>query len=244
VARGAVPLLPDRRRPPDEQERRVVELFERTEGELLVLARYMQILSDDACRYFDGRAINIHHSFLPSFKGAKPYHQAYDRGVKIIGATAHYVTGDLDEGPIIEQDVARVDHSMPPEELASIGSDLESIVLYRAVRWHADPAARVPRENGAATTDWFRNTTWNDAVASEFEAKLHRALQGTVPPDPGQWPARIRQSRCSCWSDTSGSKTTSITRRLTSIVRPRCSPPAGSRRRSKRTRLRSLGRRV
>jgi formyltetrahydrofolate deformylase len=129
-----------------EQERRIIELFERVDGELLVLARYMQILSDGACSYFDGRAINIHHSFLPSFKGAKPYHQAYDRGVKIIGATAHYVTGDLDEGPIIEQDVARVDHSMPPEELASIGSDLESIVLYRAVRWHAE--RRVFRNGG------------------------------------------------------------------------------------------------
>jgi formyltetrahydrofolate deformylase len=98
----------------------------------------MQILTADACRYFSGRAINIHHSFLPGFKGAKAYHQAHERGVKLIGATAHYVTTDLDEGPIIEQEVARVDHTMSPEELVSIGSDLESVVLNRAVKWHAE----------------------------------------------------------------------------------------------------------
>ncbi len=121
-----------------EQERRIVELFEKVDGELLVLARYMQILSADACGYFAGRAINIHHSFLPGFKGAKAYHQAHARGVKLIGATAHYVTTDLDEGPIIEQEVARVDHTMAPEELVSIGSDLESVVLNRAVKWHAE----------------------------------------------------------------------------------------------------------
>jgi formyltetrahydrofolate deformylase len=121
-----------------EQEKRFIELFEKIDGELLVLARYMQILTSDACRYFAGRAINIHHSFLPGFKGAKAYHQAHDRGVKLIGATAHYVTTDLDEGPIIEQEVARVDHTMAPEELVSIGADLESVVLNRAVKWHAE----------------------------------------------------------------------------------------------------------
>jgi formyltetrahydrofolate deformylase len=121
-----------------EQERRIIELFEKVDGELLVLARYMQILTADACAYFAGRAINIHHSFLPGFKGAKAYHQAHARGVKLIGATAHYVTTDLDEGPIIEQEVARVDHTMTPEELVSIGSDLESVVLNRAVKWHAE----------------------------------------------------------------------------------------------------------
>jgi len=121
-----------------EQEQRIIELFEKTDAELLVLARYMQILTADACKYFEGKAINIHHSFLPGFKGAKAYHQAHARGVKLIGATAHYVTTDLDEGPIIEQEVARVDHTMPPEDLVTIGADLESVVLNRAVRWHAE----------------------------------------------------------------------------------------------------------
>jgi formyltetrahydrofolate deformylase len=121
-----------------DQEKRIVELFEKVDAELLVLARYMQILTADACQYFAGRAINIHHSFLPGFKGAKAYHQAHARGVKLIGATAHYVTTDLDEGPIIEQEVARVDHTMAPEELVSIGADLESVVLNRAVKWHAE----------------------------------------------------------------------------------------------------------
>ncbi len=110
-----------------------------TEGaELVVLARYMQILSDDLCRKLSGRAINIHHSFLPSFKGAKPYYQAHDRGVKLIGATAHYVTADLDEGPIIEQDVARVDHGYSVEGLTALGRDTESMVLARAVKWHSE----------------------------------------------------------------------------------------------------------
>ena len=121
-----------------EQETRILELFASTSSELLVLARYMQVLSDDACRQLAGRCINIHHSFLPGFKGAKPYHQAYARGVKIIGATAHYATGDLDEGPIIEQDVQRVDHTMVPDDLVEIGHDLEAVVLNRAVRWHAE----------------------------------------------------------------------------------------------------------
>ena len=120
------------------QERRILELVERERIDLVVLARYMQILSPDMCQALAGRAINIHHSFLPSFKGARPYHQAHQRGVKIIGATAHYVTGDLDEGPIIEQDVARVDHSMTPKELVRLGSDTESQVLARAVRRHVE----------------------------------------------------------------------------------------------------------
>jgi formyltetrahydrofolate deformylase len=121
-----------------EQERRILDLFDSTDSELLVLARYMQVLSDGACRELEGRCINIHHSFLPGFKGAKPYHQAYARGVKIIGATAHYATADLDEGPIIEQDVQRVDHTMLPDDLVEIGHDLEAVVLNRAVRWHAE----------------------------------------------------------------------------------------------------------
>jgi formyltetrahydrofolate deformylase len=109
-----------------------------TETDYLVLARYMQILSDDLCQKLNGRAINIHHSFLPGFKGAKPYHQAYDRGVKLIGATAHFVTADLDEGPIIEQAVERVSHINSPEDMAEIGRDIEAVVLNRALRWHAE----------------------------------------------------------------------------------------------------------
>lgn len=120
------------------QESRILDLFDASGAELLVLARYMQILSNEACQRLAGRCINIHHSFLPGFKGAKPYHQAYARGVKIIGATAHYATADLDEGPIIEQGVHRVDHTMRPESLVEIGHDLESIVLNNAVRWHAE----------------------------------------------------------------------------------------------------------
>jgi formyltetrahydrofolate deformylase len=119
-------------------EARQYEIIEAEGAELVVLARYMQILSDDLCRKLAGRAINIHHSFLPSFKGAKPYYQAHDRGVKLIGATAHYVTADLDEGPIIEQDVARVDHSKTVEDLTTIGRDTESQVLARAVKWHSE----------------------------------------------------------------------------------------------------------
>ena len=119
-------------------EARQLEIIEAEGAELVVLARYMQILSLDLCQKLAGRAINIHHSFLPSFKGAKPYYQAHDRGVKLIGATAHYVTADLDEGPIIEQDVARVDHAMTPKELVRVGSDTESQVLARAVRRHVE----------------------------------------------------------------------------------------------------------
>jgi formyltetrahydrofolate deformylase len=119
-------------------EARAFEVIESEGAELVVLARYMQVLSDDLCRKLSGRAINIHHSFLPSFKGAKPYYQAHDRGVKLIGATAHYVTADLDEGPIIEQDVARVDHSYSVEDLTATGRDTESMVLARAVKWHSE----------------------------------------------------------------------------------------------------------
>ncbi len=119
-------------------EARQYEVIENEGAELVVLARYMQILSDDLCRKLAGRAINIHHSFLPSFKGAKPYYQAHDRGVKLIGATAHYVTADLDEGPIIEQDVARVDHSYTVEDLTATGRDTEAMVLARAVKWHSE----------------------------------------------------------------------------------------------------------
>jgi formyltetrahydrofolate deformylase len=119
-------------------EARQLEIIEAEGAELVVLARYMQILSNDLCQKLAGRAINIHHSFLPSFKGAKPYYQAHDRGVKLIGATAHYVTADLDEGPIIEQDVARVDHSKTVEDLTALGRDTESQVLARAVKWHSE----------------------------------------------------------------------------------------------------------
>jgi formyltetrahydrofolate deformylase len=118
-----------------EQERRLLELVDSTRTELVVLARYMQILSDELCGKLRGRAINIHHSFLPGFKGAKPYHQAYDRGVKVIGATAHYVTHDLDEGPIIEQIVERVDHGYTPERLVAAGRDSERRALSAAVRY-------------------------------------------------------------------------------------------------------------
>lgn len=121
-----------------EQEARLLEIVAETDASLVVLARYMQVLSNELCRALDGRAINIHHSFLPSFKGAKPYHQAYDRGVKLIGATAHYVTSDLDEGPIIDQDVARADHSLAPDDLVSVGRDIEAVVLARALRLHVE----------------------------------------------------------------------------------------------------------
>lgn len=117
-------------------ERRLLELVDEHNIDLVVLARYMQVLSDDLCRSLAGRAINIHHSFLPGFKGARPYHQAYDRGVKLVGATAHYVTAELDEGPIIEQEVIRVDHSYGPTALSTVGQDAEALALSRAVRWH------------------------------------------------------------------------------------------------------------
>lgn len=120
------------------QEVRVLDIMQTQKIDLVVLARYMQILSPALCDALKGRAINIHHSFLPSFKGAKPYYQAHERGVKLIGATAHFVTGDLDEGPIIEQDVARVDHAMDAATLTAVGRDVESVVLARAVKWFVE----------------------------------------------------------------------------------------------------------
>ena len=132
------PLLNSSAEQKQAQERKIREVMAENQIDLVVLARYMQILSPELCRDLAGRAINIHHSFLPSFKGAKPYHQAYERGVKLIGATAHYVTSDLDEGPIIEQEVARIDHSLPPEQLVAIGRDTECVTLARAIQWHAE----------------------------------------------------------------------------------------------------------
>src|SRR5690554_2924700 len=130
-----LPVTPDTR---SEQERQILDLIEEKSVDLVVLARYMQILSPQLCEALKGRAINIHHSFLPSFKGARPYHQAHARGVKIIGATAHYVTSDLDEAPIIEQDIERVHHAMSAAALTQVGSDIESLVLARAVRSHVE----------------------------------------------------------------------------------------------------------
>lgn len=130
-----LPITPETKH---EQERQVLDLIEETGAELIVLARYMQILSPRMCEELAGRAINIHHSFLPGFKGAKPYHQAHERGVKLIGATAHYVTTDLDEGPIIEQVVERVDHTYSPAQLAAVGRDAENLALSRAVRFHLE----------------------------------------------------------------------------------------------------------
>ncbi|MBB0244498.1 formyltetrahydrofolate deformylase [Streptomyces alkaliphilus] len=121
-----------------EAEARLLEIVEEENIELVVLARYMQVLSDDLCKRLNGRIINIHHSFLPSFKGAKPYHQAHARGVKLIGATAHYVTAELDEGPIIEQEVERVGHDLSPEQLVAVGRDVECQALARAVKWHSE----------------------------------------------------------------------------------------------------------
>ena len=120
------------------QEQEIKRIIKEDNVQLIVLARYMQVLSEDFTNEFEGKIINIHHSFLPSFKGAKPYHQAFERGVKVIGATAHYVTKDLDEGPIIEQDTQEVDHEMMPNDLVSIGRDIESRVLYRALKAHSE----------------------------------------------------------------------------------------------------------
>ncbi len=121
-----------------EAEARLLQLVDEYRVDLVVLARYMQVLSDETCAALHGRTINIHHSFLPGFKGAKPYHQAFDRGVKLVGATAHYVTPDLDEGPIIEQEVIRIDHTYDPRALATVGQDAEALALSRAVRWHSE----------------------------------------------------------------------------------------------------------
>ena len=130
-----VPVTRDTKPAAEAELRRLVEHYS---ADTVALARYMQILSSELCADFPGRIINIHHSLLPSFKGAKPYTQAHDRGVKVIGATAHYVTADLDEGPIIEQDFRRVDHRMSPAELASVGQELEAMAFARALRWHAE----------------------------------------------------------------------------------------------------------
>ncbi|EIZ79208.1 formyltetrahydrofolate deformylase [Novosphingobium sp. Rr 2-17] len=140
--------LPVTRDTKAQQEARIKDIVERTGAELVVLARYMQVLSDDLAQWLSGRCINIHHSFLPGFKGAKPYHQAHERGVKLIGATAHYVTADLDEGPIIEQDVERITHRDTAEDLVRKGRDIERRVLARAVDLHL--AGRV-LPNGART---------------------------------------------------------------------------------------------
>ncbi|MEU8569073.1 formyltetrahydrofolate deformylase [Streptomyces pathocidini] len=140
--------LPVTRENKPEAEARLLELVEDEGVELVVLARYMQVLSDDLCKALSGRLINIHHSFLPSFKGAKPYHQAHIRGVKLIGATAHYVTADLDEGPIIEQEVERVGHWVTPDQLVALGRDVECQALARAVKWHSEHRVLL---NGART---------------------------------------------------------------------------------------------
>jgi formyltetrahydrofolate deformylase len=130
-----VPVTPESR---PHAEQRLLEIVDEYRADVVVLARYMQVLSDSLCLKLLGRAINIHHSFLPGFKGAKPYHQAYDRGVKLVGATAHYVTPDLDEGPIIEQEVIRIDHTFDPRALATVGRDAEAVALARAVKWHSE----------------------------------------------------------------------------------------------------------
>ncbi|MGL9616371.1 formyltetrahydrofolate deformylase [Bradyrhizobium sp. U531] len=137
---GDIPFhhLPVTRETKREQEAQIMDIVGKTKTDLVVLARYMQILSDDLSAKLSGRCINIHHSFLPGFKGAKPYHQAHERGVKLIGATAHYVTRDLDEGPIIDQDVERISHRDTPEDLVRKGRDIERRVLARAIRYHLD----------------------------------------------------------------------------------------------------------
>jgi formyltetrahydrofolate deformylase len=140
-----IPVTPETK---EDAERQLLQMVDDLGVHLVVLARYMQVLSDDACKALSGKAINIHHSFLPSFKGARPYHQAHIRGVKLIGATAHYVTSDLDEGPIIEQDVQRVDHNFTAEQLVAAGRDVESQVLSRAVRWHSETRVML---NGSRT---------------------------------------------------------------------------------------------
>ena len=130
--------LPITAKTKSQQEQRLLEIIDETDSELIILARYMQILSNDLTEQLAGRCINIHHSFLPGFKGAKPYHQAFDRGVKVIGATAHYVTSDLDEGPIIEQMLTRVDHNYGPAQLIGVGRDNECMALARAVKYHIE----------------------------------------------------------------------------------------------------------
>jgi len=150
VAAAGIPFhhLPVTRDNKAQQERRLLDLVDEEKIDLVVLARYMQVLSSDLCRKMEGRVINIHHSFLPSFKGAKPYHQAHSRGVKLIGATSHYVTDDLDEGPIIDQDVTRVDHTASADDWVAIGRDVESVVLARALKYHSEHRVLL---NGAKT---------------------------------------------------------------------------------------------
>ena len=166
-----IPVTPDTKA---DAEAQLLELVDELDVDLVVLARYMQVLSDDLCRHLSGRAINIHHSFLPSFKGAKPYHQAHERGVKLIGATAHYVTADLDEGPIIEQEVARVDHALTPEQLVAVGRDVEAQALSRAVRWHT--------ETGCCSTATAR---WCSAsgVDEYPDIRVFLHLSGVATPD-------------------------------------------------------------
>ncbi|MHA6804590.1 formyltetrahydrofolate deformylase [Salinifilum ghardaiensis] len=130
-----IPVTPETK---PQAEARLLELVDEYDVDLVVLARYMQVLSEQTCKALHGRSINIHHSFLPGFKGAKPYHQAYSRGVKLVGATAHYVTSDLDEGPIIEQEVIRIDHTHDPAALQTVGRDAEALALSRAVHWHCE----------------------------------------------------------------------------------------------------------
>jgi formyltetrahydrofolate deformylase len=130
-----VPVSPENK---EQAYAKVMELFEEAQGDVMVLARYMQILSPQMCERYPGQILNIHHSFLPSFVGSKPYHQAFDRGVKLIGATCHYVTAELDQGPIIEQDVIRIDHSDEPEDLVRYGKDIEKAVLARGLRYHLE----------------------------------------------------------------------------------------------------------
>jgi formyltetrahydrofolate deformylase len=144
-----LPITPDTKR---EQEAQILEVVEQSGAELIVLARYMQILTSEMCDALAGRCINIHHSFLPGFKGAKPYHQAHTRGVKLIGATAHYVTANLDEGPIIEQETSRVSHANMPDDLERIGRDLESVVLARAVRFHIEQRVLIHGERTVVFT--------------------------------------------------------------------------------------------
>ena len=140
-----LPVTPETKR---EQETAILRLVDDLEIDLVVLARYMQVLSAPTCHRLRGRCINIHHSFLPGFKGARPYHQAHERGVKLIGATAHYVTTDLDEGPIIEQAIERVDHTYGPQDLARVGRDIENVVLAHAVRFHVQHRVLI---NGSKT---------------------------------------------------------------------------------------------
>lgn len=145
IAFHHLPITPENKL---EQEARLIAMVEEQQVDLIILARYMQVLSDQLCRKLDGRVINIHHSFLPGFKGAKPYHRAYERGVKMVGATAHYVTADLDEGPIITQDVSIVDHADTVDDLIAQGQDTESRVLARAVKLHLEHRVLL---NGART---------------------------------------------------------------------------------------------